>query len=130
MVSRQACIFLAVTVAACIWLTPAMVRADTILPIALADPPGVFDKLVDNPGTGVNAKTANGLPATFDPIRNVLSLDNPIPDGTTLIWKSTDENLEFAVEFDAVASETSSLELLGIGFVVMVLILRFRPTKK
>jgi hypothetical protein len=71
----------------------------------------------------------NGLPATFDPILNVLSLDNPIPDGVTLIWGNTDEGLEFATEFDAVASETSSLELLGIGFVLMVLILRRRSTK-
>jgi len=72
---------------------------------------------------------SNGLPATFDPILNVLSLDNPIPDGATLIWGSTDENLEFAVEFDAVASETSSLELVGISLVVLVLILRRRSTK-
>jgi len=72
---------------------------------------------------------SNGLPATFDPISNALSLDNPIPDGATLIWGSTDENLEFAAEFDAVASETSSLELLGIGLVVMVIILRRRSTK-
>jgi len=71
----------------------------------------------------------NGLPATFDPNLNVLSLDKPIPDGVTLIWGNTDEGLEFATEFDAVASETSSLELMGIGFVLMVLILRRRSTK-
>jgi hypothetical protein len=72
----------------------------------------------------------NGLPATYDPIQIALSLDNPIPDGATLIWGNTDEGLEFATEFDAVASEPAPLELLGISLVIIVLVLRRRrPTK-
>jgi hypothetical protein len=59
-----------------------------------------------------------GIPATFDPIKTTLFLDQPIPDGQMLNFGNTDTGLEFTMTFEPQVSavpEPGTIVSLGIG---------------
>ncbi len=61
----------------------------------------------------------HGIPATYDPTLMELVLDEPLPDGQTLIWGSTDVGLDFRVSFEhfGVVPEPGSALLMVGGLV-------------
>ena len=70
----------------------------------------------------------HGLPATFDSSLMELFLDDPLPDGRTLIFGNSDVGLDFSVSFDHLdpIPEPTSTALMATGFIGLLAATRRR----
>lgn len=73
---------------------------------------------------------AHGIPVTYDSLLKELSMDNPLLDGQTFAWGSTDPTLDFFIGLDGVTAgqvpEPASLALLGTGLLTLARLSRRR----
>jgi hypothetical protein len=56
---------------------------------------------------------AMGIFATFDALLDDLTLDNPLPDGDSLVWTTTDTGLNLSADLGVAVSAPSTLLLVG-----------------
>jgi hypothetical protein len=56
---------------------------------------------------------AMGIFATFDTLLDDLTLDNPLPDGYSLVWTTTDTGLNLAADLGVAVPSPSTLLLVG-----------------